>query len=209
MKKSIFILAALMVATFSNAQITLEHTFTGSLDGGPMIDQNVWGDFYVVRNKTTKEINIYDANTYDVVCTLSVPNMTRAALFSKNIFTTDGKFACFVQVKDESKSDNTRSHFYIYDENNSIVADLGTSWDAEWVNLVKLSTGYKLLVEKVAPDYNFTTEIYSLPGNGEPQAISAPSSPKRSSSTRKIARDGQVLVETDNTIYTLTGQEVK
>ena len=43
-----------------------------------------------------------------------------------------------------------------------------------------------------------------------PEGIDAinPSS-KRSSSARKITRDGQVLVETENNTYTLTGQEVK
>ena len=52
-----------------------------------------------------------------------------------------------------------------------------------------------------------TTSIYSLPGNGEAQAVSTPSSPKRSA--RKIVREGQVLVQTDNNTYTLTGAEVK
>ena len=56
-----------------------------------------------------------------------------------------------------------------------------------------------------------SVDIYSLPGDGsEPdfsQAISNTSSPKRSA--RKIAREGQVLVETENNTYDLKGQEVK
>ena len=52
----------------------------------------------------------------------------------------------------------------------------------------------------------YYTNVYSVPGNGEAQAISNPS-PKRNA--RKIAREGQVLVETENNTYTLQGQEVK
>ena len=83
MKKYTFIIAALFAAAFANAQITLEHTFNGALDGVPMIDQDVFGDFYVLRDKTTNEINVYDANTYNVVWTFSTPNAS-ATLYSKN-----------------------------------------------------------------------------------------------------------------------------
>lgn len=206
MKKYTFIIAALFAAAFANAQITLEHTFNGALDGVPMIDQDVFGDFYVLRDKTTNEINVYDANTYNVVWTFSTPNAS-ATLYSKNFFTTDGKFACLIRVYDYSKTDNTRCHFYIYDENYSVIADLGTAYDAEYVRFVKLSTGYKLMIEKVDSDFHFSTAIYSLPGNGE-DIINTPSSPKRSAA-RKIARDGQVLVETPTNMYDLRGQEVK
>jgi hypothetical protein len=92
----------------------------------------------------------------------------------------------------------------VYNEDGTQIASLlGTN-----PCIVKIKGKYRL-INRTQDKSGNTTYIYSLPGNGEPQAISAPSSPKRSSSARKIARDGQVLVETDNTIYTLTGQEVK
>ena len=208
MKKSIFVLAALLAATFANAQITLEHTFVGFVSA-PTLTQNIIGDYFVVKDKETNSINVYDGKDYSIVWTLPKPagKKVDAWLFSSNIFSTDGKFACVVKFSDEQVNDNTKSHYYVYNEDNTIIADLGVAWDNEYVCFLKFSTGYKLLMEKVSTDYSVTTEIYSLPGNGEAQAVSSPSSPKRSA--RKIARDGQVLVQTDNNTYTLTGAEVK
>lgn len=208
MKKSIFVLAALLAATFANAQITLEHTFVGFVSA-PTLTQNIIGDYFVVKDKETNSINVYDGKDYSIVWTLPKPagKKVDAWLFSSNIFSTDGKFACVVKFSDEQVNDNTKSHYYVYNEDNTIIADLGVAWDNEYVCFLKFTTGYKLLMEKVSTDYSFTTEIYSLPGNGKTQAISTPSSPKRSA--RKIARDGQVLVQTDNNTYTLTGAEAK
>lgn len=208
MRKSIFIIAALFAATFANAQITLEHTFVGSVSA-PTLTQNIIGDYFVVKDKETNSINVYDGKDYSIVWTLPKPagKKVDAWLFSSNIFSTDGKFACVVKFSDEQVNDNTKSHYYVYNEDNTIIADLGVAWDNEYVCFLKFSTGYKLLIEKVCTDYSFTTEIYSLPGNGSSQAISTPLSPKRNA--RKIAREGQVLVETENNTYTLQGQEVK
>ncbi len=208
MKKSIFVLAALLAATFANAQITLEHTFVGFVSA-PTLTQNIIGDYFVLKDKETNSINVYDGKDYSIVWTLPKPagKKVDAWLFSSNIFSTDGKFACVVKFSDEQVNDNTKSHYYVYNEDNTIIADLGVAWDNEYVRFLKFSTGYKLLMEKVSADYSCTTEIYSLPGNGETQAICTPSSPKRAA--RKIARNGQVLVQTDNNTYTLTGAEVK
>lgn len=207
MKKFIVILSILFVATFVNAQITLEHTFNGSIDA-PIIREGILGDYYIQADKTNNTIIVYDANNYSVVWSLNMPN-TRAYLYSSNIFTTDGKFACLVEIRDDSKTDNTRCHLYVYDEDKNIIADLGTSWDHEYLNFVKVSSGYKLLVEKVAPDYSFTTEIYSLPGNGETsEDVSTPSAPRKSSSRKYLGND-QVLVENGDKTYTVTGQRIQ
>lgn len=74
--------------------------------------------------------------------------------------------------------------------------------------IYKWSDGSAQLIIKTYDDsgQNYTY-IYSLPGNGMATGISTPSSPKRSA--RKIARDGQVLIETEANIYTMQGQEVK
>ena len=208
MRKSIFILATIFAATTANAQITLEHTFVGEVSA-PSLTQDIIGDYFVVKDRTNT-VNVYDAKDYSIIWTL--PKQTgkkvNAWLFSSNIFSTDGKIACVVKFSDEQINDNTKSHYYVYNEDNTIIADLGVAWDNEYICFLKFSTGYKLLIEKVSTDYSFTTEIYSLPGNGEPSTdIVSPSSPKRSA--RKITRDGQVLVQTDTNTYTLTGTEVK
>ena len=71
--------------------------------------------------------------------------------------------------------------------------------------LLKVNNSYILAVENNSEN---TYDIYSLPGNGDSSTdIVSPSSPKHSA--RKIARDGQVLVETENNTYTLQGVEAK
>jgi hypothetical protein len=72
MRKSIFIIAALFAATFANAQITLEHTFVGSVSA-PTLTQNNIGDYFVVKDKETNSINVYDGKDYSIVWTLPKP----------------------------------------------------------------------------------------------------------------------------------------
>ena len=206
MKKSVFVLAALFAATFANAQITLEHTFSGSINA-PIIISYTLGDYYIQEDETNNIITVYDANDYSVVWSLRMPNNAFARLFSTNIFTTDGKFACIVKTIDDSKTDNTRSHLYVYDEDKNIIADLGTAYGIEGPNLVKVSTGYKLLVEKYAPDYSCTTEIYSLPGNGVATDVDELFAP--SHNARKYLHNDQVLIDSNERTYNMQGKQVK
>ncbi len=207
MKKSVFVLAAIFAAAFANAQITLEHTFSGSIDA-PTINAIVLGDYYIQKDKTNNIITVYDANDYSVVWSLRMPNNASARLFSTNIFTTDGKFACIVKTIDDSKTDNTRSHLYVYDEEKNIIADLGTAWAIEGPSLVKVSTGYKLHVEKYALDYSSrTTEIYSLPGNGVATDVNELFAPRHNA--RKYLHNDQVLIDSNERTYNMQGKQVK
>ena len=222
MKKSILILAALFAAMFVNAQITLEAT----LDGFYTISANHAGDIYhyeqspyiynlkietnspSVPNEPTQGaprrtnannkcvINLYDVDDFSLYKTIEIENVTGSSvcLLSKNILSTDNKVCFCITGGDE--------HSYIYNEDGQLIATINGDGNIP-PTLLKVNDRYLL----ISRDTYEKTYIYSVPGNGEAQAVSTPSSLKRSA--RKIAREGQVLVQTDNNTYTLTGAEVK
>lgn len=198
MKKSIFILAALFAATFANAQITLEHTFNGTLRvPHEIIDINgrTLGDIYAYEDNGT--LVCIDPLTYNESARITIPGMKFYDMMAKNIYSTDGLIGFITMDKTYA------GHAYVYNQNGIMLADLGECF---YICLIKISSGYKLVVYRETDSVR-TTSVYSLPGNGESQDIVSPSSQERSA--RKIARDGQVLVETENSTYTLRGQEVK
>lgn len=224
MKKSIFILAALFAAMFVNAQITLEAT----LDGFYTISANYTGDIYHYEqspyiynlkietnspsvpnepiqgaprraNASNKcVLNLYDVDDFSLYKTIEIENVTGSyvCLVSKNILSTDNK-VCFCIPGGYGTNQS-----YIYNEDGQLVATINGDGNIP-PTLLKVNDRYLL----ISRDTYEKTYIYSVPGNGEAQAISTPSSPMRSA--RKIAREGQVLVQTDNNTYTLTGAEVK
>ncbi len=207
MRKSIFVIAALFAATFANAQITLEHTFEGGslfthTDGGGISqDQTnrIQAPYFYIWDETSSDVTyscwleLYDPETLDLYKKIVFEKYTLIHYITKNIFTTDNKVAFIANDK-------------IMNEDKEVVYDfnLGDPYYLRY-DLVKFNGNYKL-VARTSYGSNGKTYIYSLPGNGEAQAISNPS-PKRNA--RKVAREGQVLVETENSTYTLQGQEVK
>ena len=219
MKKSILILAALFASTLVNAQISLEHQLYGDIRFGTgiqLIDNcfaysgstRVIGAYYC--DVQDDVVTIYDAADYSVVKSLSVPANSFLALISKGIFTTDNKWAYVLYQQTTEPTDMDWSPYYysmkIVNEDGTVLANnlIKTTLEGGDTQLLKVNDSYKLGVRN---NVDNTYDIYSLPGNGEAQAVSTPSSPKRSA--RKIAREGQVLVQTDNNTYTLTGAEVK
>lgn len=212
MKKSIFILAALFAATFANAQITLDGTIFTNRNCTTLIDEpNV--DAYYDCGK----IPLLDRSHYrDSILELYNTDGTlykeiilpiqggRIQQVTKNIFTTDNKIAFLIEKLDW---ENHKTYLYCVDENSKVIKDFGElNGSIYGIGIRLIGNEYKLIVDRECEgEYQF--DIYSLPGSGEAQAVSTPSSPKRSA--RKIARDGQVLVQTDNNTYTLTGAEVK
>ncbi|MBP5476770.1 MAG: hypothetical protein J6Y00_03700 [Paludibacteraceae bacterium] len=220
-KKSIFIFAALFAATFANAQITLEHTFDGVVeiacrsnpfesDSNPMVQSAC----YYSHSSDNHTLKLYDIDTYNLLktYTYTLPSvsypMVDITLITKGYFTTDGKIAFIMTFQNEVTSDKSSNFCRIIDEDGNIVYDFNNA-AVEYISLIKVGDDYKLVLTE---GKYFTktpkTYVYSLPGNGDISTdIPAPSSPKRSA--RKMARDGQVVVETENSIYTLTGTEIK
>ena len=208
MKKSIFILAALFAATFANAQITLEHTFEGGsllvhTDGGGFSEDQsnrIQAPYFYIWDETSSDVTpyscwleLYDPETLDLYKKIVFEKYTLIRYITKNIFTTDNKVAFIANDK-------------IMNEDKEVVYDLnlGDPYNLRY-DLVKFNGNYKL-VARTSYGSKGKTYIYSLPGNGETQDISTPISKR---SARKVAREGQVLVETENSTYTLQGQEVK
>ena len=219
MKKSIFILAALFVATFANAQITLEHTKVmpldqyqivfPNLDGHDRPSFNILGDLLYIKDRTTGEESLMDLNTYSTIILPSIPANGERWYIAKGYFTADDRICYLVWAADESlKNTENYEHLYLYDAQGTLVQDLG---GGRYINcgFILLHDGkYKFYIGRSHMNDTTDFEIYSFPGNGEPCTdIVAPSSPKRSA--RKIARDGQVLIETETNTYTFQGAEVR
>ena len=220
MKKSIFILAALLAATFANAQISLEHQFNGDIRFGTgiqLIDHcfaysgttRVFGAYFC--DVQDNFVTIYDAFDYSVVKTINVPANSFVGLISKGIFTTDGKWAYVLYQQTTEPTGLAWSPYYysmkvVDEDGNALTNNIQkTTLEGGSSYLLKVNNSYILAVENNSEN---TYDIYSLPGNGDSSTdIVSPSSPKHSA--RKIARDGQVLVETENNTYTLQGVEAK
>ena len=208
MRKTIFIIAALFAATFANAQITLEHTFNNaSIYKLPNYDgkASTLGD--IMWWESNGDTYVADANTYATIQLPKIPNVSVDYVI-KGYFTSDSR-VCFIAYyrNEQLVGTNEATHLYIYDENGTMIQDLGTGKYLSYGFFQLKSGEYKFYIRRTFVDNTENTEIYSLPSNGSSQAVSTPSSPKRNA--RKIAREGQVLVETENNTYTLQGQEVK
>ena len=213
MKKSIFIFAALFATTFANAQITLLQSdvnlVIGSnvelikspfLDDGHLNDNNIVIGYYILDDKTSDDeqtLYIYDEDLTLVKSftleQLGVSNIDNVAFISRNIFTNNNAWTWIRTIES--------NQIEIVTENGQVLATL--QGYIRRLSLLKIRGTYLLCNYK---SYSGEYDVYSLPGNGETQAISNPS-PKRNA--RKVAREGQVLVETENNTYTLTGTEVK
>ena len=206
MKKFTFIIATLFVATFANAQINLLHTFNGwytiSTDCYGDIYHYVEAPYFYDRmpkvNNGEIIVNLYNPEDFSLYKAITIPiSSTYFSItsVSRNIYTQDNK-VCFC-LSDESGCT------IIYNEDAQQIATI----NGNNPSIVFVKGSYLLITRGLTNSEN-TTYVYSLPGNGEPSTdIVSPLSPKRSA--RKIARDGQVLVETETNTYTMQGAEVK
>lgn len=217
MKKSIFVLATLFVATFANAQITLEHTMTVPTDDYNIVFPNIdghtdpsfslLGDIIYFKNRKNGEESILDLHTYS---TTVLPTITDGEIWyiAKNYFTLDNRI-CFIVWKKNGELQNTdeQEHLYLYDQNGVIVQDLGSG---RWCTcgFFPLSNGqFMFRIGRVHMDGTTDIEFYSLPGNGAAQDISNVSAPR--SNARKYLHKDQVLIDSNDKTYTLQGHEVK
>lgn len=219
MRKSIFILAALFAATLANAQITLEHTFDGTIYSKTPMGIDHYDGIntpylytYDMYPNLSGQLKMYDKETYELYKTYSytLPQVeyphASIVLFSCNIFTTDGKAAFIMTYGSESSSG--QSNCKIIDEDGNIIFDFNNQHIRGDVSLLKVGNTYKLLVrEATYNNPNPHSYIYSLPGTGEVTSISEASAPRKNA--RKYLRNDQVLIDSNDKTYTLQGQEVK
>lgn len=221
MKKSTIILAAVVVATFANAQITLQHTFSNEINLGWGISSSVAfaleADNYIVGNYIFEEQNnnilIYDASDCTLLQTFAKQDGETYAFISKGIFTTDNKwsFVVFARANTAERVDipyEPCSYYYgaqVKTEDGNILATLTTKVICEnQVKLIKVGENYKLVVENDNGKYDY----YSLPGNGEATDVDEVSAP-RHNNTRKYINNAQVLIDNNERTYTMHGVEVR
>lgn len=220
MKKSIFILAALFTATFANAQIILEHTFDHEISAGWGIaafsvgyfgsDCRTIGNYLCEKDEVNQKLYIYDANDCSLLKTITTEEGTNYFFISRGIFTSDNSWSYVTFKKTTTKAWDIgyEACNYYYEikiqlEDGSVIATLSTQTFCEdYVTLLKVGNGYKLVVEK-----NKKFDYYSLPGNGEVTDISEVSAPRRNA--RKYINYDQVLIDNNKRTYTVQGMEVR
>lgn len=203
MKKSIFILAALFAATFANAQITLERTFNGILylNDNEVSNYKVYGDICAILPDFNGNIvHLIDAYSLESIATLTWSSWFLAA---KGYFSNSDEVIILTMQN---------NHAVLLSESGSVIQDLGenpitSGGYGPLPRIKKLSDGSCKIAIVFHANGEYTTKVYSLPGNGVALEVNTPSSPKRNA--RKVAHEGRVLVETGSNTYTLQGQEVK
>lgn len=207
MKKTILLIAALFVAAMASAQITKVAT----LDGTVFIYGNDGACGNVLFSEETMENEakfvFYDDN-FNNYKTLTI-NKTDPSYHvyivqvSRNYFTTDGK-VCFIYHE-----------YYILDNKYMAVRNDLINEDGQIVYSFGKEYGDSGIVYKIGEHYyllypnNKKTDIYQLPGNGEPSTDigSAPAITPRA--IRKAIHQGQIIVNTPEHDYTVDGQTLK
>ena len=219
MKKSIILLFALFITAFADAQLTLVHSVKGysytpcvyfnhhytyrDVENKFMIFSDLPCPFYMQYFKTESEavvqfispIDFSEYKTLDI--TTHVQNGYELFVLTYDLFVKD-KIA-IVLLKNSSA--------LIVDEDGKTLKDFDL--DKAGIFLMKMDKQWQLVYVRTQTVSGVDNmEIYAFPGDGEALNFSTPAIQK-SSSVRKVVRDGQVFVETENNTYSFTGQEVK
>ena len=238
MKKLFALVALLFATLLSHAQITLERTLTNieeirltnfgsKVEFFPLTDSYdnliTIGEYLILTERAddgnaqydpTVFVQLYNLHDFSLEFSVNVEqtfgrNTYRGPYFiSKNIFTTDSKFA-YICVEEDDYGKNGEFKIISQDGNiiTSIPYTLAGAGDPIGY-LFKVGDQYKLIVHN-DPDDDYTDDydIYLLPGNGEATYINEVYAPRRNA--RKYIHDAQVLIENEKNIYTIQGQEIK
>lgn len=216
MKKILTFVAVTLLATSAFAQITLVQSFDGQVQ--PLTGYGFLGEtsYFCLSNKDNNTITLYDSNfSVHKVVSVTTPsgyvfNGYSAAYY--NIF-ANNKVGFFVVFQNPSYAGtNDYSKSMIIDEDGNVILDLGNSANAQPMFFYMKNTWYMLYWKyewneaHTAFSINKTI-IYSLPGNGEAAEVNEVSAPRNPA--RKYLHNDQVLIDSNNRIYNLQGQEVK
>ena len=247
MKKLFISVATLFATLLSHAQITLEHTLTDLQDiisssnfgsnvkVSPLAEsfypRVIGGDYLILTERAddgtaeydpTFFIHVYNLNDYSLEFSVNVEQTFGRGTYgpyfiSKNIFTTDSKFAYICRTVTEVGyyGDPRKGEIKVISQDGNILASMPYTCnikehgsDQSFCYLVKVGERYKLIVENNQDDDGrYDYDIYALPGNGEATAINEVYAPRRNA--RKYIHDAQVLIENEKNIYTIQGQEIK
>ncbi len=238
MKKLFALVAILSATLLSHAQITLERTLTNiedirltnfgsKVEVYPLTDSYdnliAIGEYLILTERAddgnaqydpTVFVQLYNLHDFSLVFSVNIEQLFGRRTYhgpffiSKNIFTTDSKFA-YICVEEDDYGKNGEFKIISQDGNiiTSIPYTLAGAGDPIGY-LFKAGDQYKLIVHN-DPDDDYTDDydIYLLPGNGEATDINEVYAPRRNA--RKYIHDAQVLIENEKNIYTIQGQEIK
>ena len=211
MKKLFIIIAAFLSLSSVKGQCVLEHTFNGPNARVPQLPLHnypqIIGDIIMVGT------DIIDAHTFTTITTMpNIPNINYIICIAKGFFTTDNRVCFVVETYDDALvGTNEHVHYYLYDENGTILQDFGScAYNDGTIGVFKLSNGiYYLCIGRYFSTNNVITEIYSLPGDGgNTTAFAAPVSSK-TSPIRKVTRKGHIVIKDAVNTYTLHGQKLE
>ena len=220
MKKSIFIIVALFVATFANAELTPEYstpvteegclTSTSTLFRSSETQheflQTIFPFFikYVPIGEYDFKFEFLnpfdDYSVYKAINGIIVYELEENCVAATyDIFAVD-KLAFLIGIEGMSSS---YVGYKIIDEDGNVLLNL----QGNILNIAKYGDTWKMLVHNSGND---RVEVYSFPGDGSmPNSSEAISNPSPKHNAKKIVREGQVLVETEKNTYDLRGQEVR
>ena len=216
MKKFFTLVSVMLLTASAFAQITLVHSFEGQVH--PMIGDGLGLEtsYFWRTNEEDNTITIYDSN-FSLYKTISIP-IPSGYIFSGclganyNIFVSNkvGLIVCFQKPSYEATNDYKK--FMIIDEEGKVLLEFGNAVNITTILFYMKSTWYMLCWMSVWNDEHTAismnqTIIYSLPGSGEAADVRDISAPRNNA--RKYVYKDQVLIDSNNHTYTVTGQEVK
>ena len=243
MKKLLVLVVIIFATLLSNAQIVLEQTLTNLEDAIRMYNfgsnvkvltvnvSAIGGNFLILTedaDDATAEydptffINVYNLNDYSLEFSVNVEQTFGRGTYgpyfiSKNIFTTDSKFAYICRTVTEVGGwlgTPRKGEIKVISQDGNILTSMPytcKNYDSNaesFCYLVKVGERYKLIVENNQDDDGkYDYDIYLLPGNGEATDINEVYAPRRNA--RKYLHNAQVLIENEKNTYTIQGQEIK
>lgn len=145
----------------------------------------------------------YNKEDFSLYKALQINYLSWISSVAKGIYTSDQNLTCFVANVSDGCADESCYGVFVYDENGVQIAKLDIDDSVIKTEIVKVGNNYKLFVSCKED----RTYVYSIGGNND--AVSVNKTSVSSSSARKIAQDGQILVQTETKTYTLTGSEIK
>ena len=227
----------LKAVTFANAQITLEHTFSKGVRLFSEVEHGYGNQigqlpsqyfFNFAKEGENFNINLFDYSNYSLYKTITIPDEGYDELdlkvlhITQNIFTTDNKIAVMVLFRKIHNNPSINNVKRAKQESHHIDVVVIFNEDGEKIfsaekeivesampYIIQVNQAFKLIIDTGDMwNNNYSTEIYSLPGNGETVNIETPVAPRKSSA-RKYLHNDQVLIDSSDHTYTLTGQEVR
>ncbi len=162
MTKIKFIISALMISGSINAQITLEHTYSGNSNNSQIgfVNLSISGDKYVINDASLNQIKLYNTN-HSLWKTITIPSLPNTIGYyyqniSENLFNTDNQVECLIVYQGSSIPGYQVA---VINENGTIIF---SKQGAAFGGINKTTNNnFKLILNDMV---NNDKLVYSLPG---------------------------------------------